>query len=59
MPRENKIKEGCIQALDDNEKFLFNGLELKNIYDKIIKFGISVFGKKCEVIYEINYGNKF
>ncbi|KAG4094845.1 DUF1703-domain-containing protein [Neocallimastix lanati (nom. inval.)] len=57
--KEDKIKEGCIQALDDNEKFLFNGLELKNIYDKIIKFGISVCGKKCGVIYEINYGNKF
>ncbi|KAG4108890.1 hypothetical protein H8356DRAFT_1365954 [Neocallimastix lanati (nom. inval.)] len=56
---QDEIKEGCIQALDDNEKFLFNGLELKNIYDKIIKFGISVCGNKCGVIYEINYGNKF
>ncbi|KAG4093508.1 hypothetical protein H8356DRAFT_1311831 [Neocallimastix lanati (nom. inval.)] len=59
VTEEDEIKEGCIQALDDNEKFLFNGLELKNIYDKIIKFGISVCGNKCGVIYEINYGNKF
>ncbi|KAL6593578.1 hypothetical protein U3516DRAFT_834192 [Neocallimastix sp. 'constans'] len=57
--KECEFEEGCIQALDDNEKFLFNGLELKNIYNKIIKFGISVCGNKCEVIYEINYGNKF
>ncbi|KAG4082311.1 DUF1703-domain-containing protein [Neocallimastix lanati (nom. inval.)] len=59
VTEEDEIKEGCIQALDDNEKFLFNGKELKNIYDKIIKFGISICGKKCAVIYEINYGNKF
>ncbi|ORY01208.1 DUF1703-domain-containing protein [Neocallimastix californiae] len=59
VTEEDKIKEGCIQALDDNEEFLFNGKELKNIYNKIIKFGISVCGKKCGVIYEINYGNKF
>ncbi|ORY04584.1 hypothetical protein LY90DRAFT_678507 [Neocallimastix californiae] len=59
VTEEDEIKEGCIQALDDNEKFLFNGKELKNIYDKIIKFGISICGKKCGVIYEINYGNKF
>ncbi|KAL6588903.1 DUF1703-domain-containing protein [Neocallimastix sp. 'constans'] len=59
VTEEDEIKEGCIQALDDNEEFLFNGKELKNIYNKIIKFGISVCGKKCGVIYEINYGNKF
>eukprot|EP00833_Pecoramyces_ruminatium_P010776 jgi/Orpsp1_1/1184808/evm.model.c7180000091040.1 len=55
----NEIEEGCIQALDDNENFIFNDIELKNRYKRIIKYGIGIFENKCNVIYEINYENDF
>jgi len=53
------FEEGCIQALDDNEEFIFNDIKLKDTFDKIIKFGIAIIENKCDVIYEINYGNNF
>eukprot|EP00833_Pecoramyces_ruminatium_P002522 jgi/Orpsp1_1/1176554/evm.model.c7180000058069.1 len=54
-----EIEKGCIEALDDNEDFIFNGIKLKNIYNKIIKYGIGIFEEKFNVIYDINYGNNF
>jgi len=56
---QNMLENGCIQALDDNEDFKFDGKELKNLYDKIIKFGIAFCNKHCDVIYELNYGDNF
>ncbi|KAG4085993.1 hypothetical protein H8356DRAFT_1282478 [Neocallimastix lanati (nom. inval.)] len=53
------VKEGCIEALDYNENLVFDNIELKNKYDKIIKFGIAFNEKICDVIYEINYGKYF
>ncbi|OUM59921.1 hypothetical protein PIROE2DRAFT_14444, partial [Piromyces sp. E2] len=55
----DKFEEGCIKALDNNEDFEFNGVKLKEKYDKIIKFGMAVYENKCDVIYEINYRNNF
>ncbi|KAL6593584.1 hypothetical protein U3516DRAFT_834195 [Neocallimastix sp. 'constans'] len=52
------VKEGCIEALDYNENLEFDDIKLKEKYDKIIKFGIAFNEKICDVIYEINYGNK-
>jgi len=40
------IKEYCIPALDENENFIFNGISLKSIYEKIFKFGIAICKKK-------------
>ncbi|ORY38471.1 hypothetical protein LY90DRAFT_672566 [Neocallimastix californiae] len=54
----NNVEKGCIEALDYNENLIFDKIELKNEYDKIIKFGIAFNKKICDVIYEINYGNK-
>jgi len=45
--------------LEDNENFKFDGKELKNLYDKIIKFGIAFYNKNCDVNYDINYGVNF
>ena len=53
------VEKGCIEALDYNENLVFDNIELKNKYDKIIKFGIAFNEKICDVIYEINYGNLF
>ncbi|KAL6592533.1 hypothetical protein U3516DRAFT_805248 [Neocallimastix sp. 'constans'] len=41
------------------KKEIFDGIELKKKYDKIIKFGIAFNEENCDVIYEINYGNCF
>jgi len=43
-----EINNSCIQALDDNENFEFDGIKLKNIFDKIIKFGIGIGVKKMQ-----------
>ncbi|OUM63126.1 hypothetical protein PIROE2DRAFT_10383, partial [Piromyces sp. E2] len=61
VSNSSKIKKGCIQALDNNEDFIFNDIKLKDRYNKIKKFGIAVCENKndCDVIYEINYGNNF
>jgi len=53
------IEEGCIEALDYNENFEFNGKNLKKVYNKIIKFGIAFSNYECDVLYEINYGDNF
>ena len=45
--------------MEDNENFKFDGKELKNLYDKIIKFGIAFYNKNCDVNYDINYGVNF
>jgi len=52
-------EKGCIEALDYNENLVFDDIELKKKYDKIIKFGIAIYEEKCDVIYEINYRNNF
>ncbi|KAG4082428.1 hypothetical protein H8356DRAFT_1284441 [Neocallimastix lanati (nom. inval.)] len=52
------VKEGCIEALDYNENLEFDDIKLKEKYDKIIKFGIAFYEEICDVIYEINYGNR-
>ncbi|OUM57883.1 hypothetical protein PIROE2DRAFT_16996, partial [Piromyces sp. E2] len=57
--RENKIKNGSISALEDNENFKFDDFELKELYDKIIKFGIAFCYNHCDVNYDINYGIHF
>jgi len=59
IKEEKNMEKGCIEALEDNEDFEFNGIKLKEKYDKIIKFGIAVCEYKCKVIYEFNYGNNF
>jgi len=59
VDKSSEIDNGCILALDDNENFEFDGIKLKNIYDKIIKFGISIYNENCNVIYDINYGVNF
>jgi len=38
---------------------VFDGIELKKKYDKIIKFGIAFNEENCDIIYKINYGNCF
>ena len=50
------IENGCISALKDNKNFKFDSKELKNIYDKLIKFGITFYNENCDVNYDINYG---
>ncbi|OUM58865.1 hypothetical protein PIROE2DRAFT_15765 [Piromyces sp. E2] len=55
----NRIENGCILALEDNENFKFDDKELKNLYDKIIKFGIAFYNNHCDVNYDINYGINF
>lgn len=59
LSNNEEINQGCIQALNNNDDFIFNDCNLKNKFDKIIKFGIAVYGNKCGVIYEINYGKFF
>ncbi|OUM56711.1 hypothetical protein PIROE2DRAFT_18557, partial [Piromyces sp. E2] len=56
---KNKIENGCISALEDNENFKFDDFELKELYDKIIKFGIAFCYNHCDVNYDINYGIHF
>ncbi|ORX78814.1 hypothetical protein BCR32DRAFT_281949 [Anaeromyces robustus] len=36
------IKNITIQALDDNEYFIFNEIKIKEKFEKIIKFGIAI-----------------
>jgi len=57
--KNKDINEGCIQALDDNENFIFNDCPLNNNYNKIIKYGIAIKEGECDVIYEINYVKNF
>ncbi|OUM59916.1 hypothetical protein PIROE2DRAFT_14439, partial [Piromyces sp. E2] len=45
---KNKIENGCISALEDNENFNFDDRELKELYDKIIKFGIAFCYNHCD-----------
>ena len=57
--KNKKTDEGSIRVLDDNEEFIFNGIKLKNTFNKFVKFGIRIYEKECDVNYEINYGNDF
>jgi len=59
VPEIEKFEKICIQALDDNNDFIFNDIKLKDKYNKIIKFRIAFYENECDMIYEINYGNNF
>ncbi|ORX49565.1 hypothetical protein BCR36DRAFT_450040 [Piromyces finnis] len=58
-PDDVEFEESCYETLDYNEELIFNGKSLNKKNEKIIKYGITIYEKKCDVIYEINYGEKF
>ncbi|ORX59180.1 hypothetical protein BCR36DRAFT_394700 [Piromyces finnis] len=54
-----EFNKSCYEALDNNEELIFNGKSLNKKNEKIIKYGIAIYKEECDVIYEINYGEKF